>query len=154
MGRILMRPQHLATLYRCGNSSDATPPQAGQLCGKTYLFKRLQRILHVGHIPVVRAAQRGRDWQDVQTHLGDRSRRNRWKTSLKLSQHLAFWPLWRPVTKVGSSKTMSHPSPLWPRSQSNLCSQANTTEHGRLLHGSGRGTALALTPVACAKGGN
>ena len=149
MGRILMRPQHLATLYQPGNSSDATPPQAGQLGRKAYLFKPLHCTLNLDHIPVVRAAQRGRDWRDVQTHLGDRSRRNSWKNSSRLSQHSVFWPSWRPVTKVASLKITSRPSPLWPRSQSNPCSRANIINLG-----TGRGKSPALIPVAACAGVN
>lgn len=143
MGRILMQPQHLATLRRACNSIDATPPQAGQLGRKAYLFKRLPYTLNVDHTPVVRAAQRGRDWHHVQTHLGDRSRSNSWKRSSKLSQHSVFWPSWRPVTKAGSSRITWHPLPQCPRSQSNPCLRASI-----ISVGAGRGAIPALIPAS------
>ena len=143
MGRILMRPLHLANLYRPRNSIDATPPQGSQLGCKAYLFKPLPCILKVDHTPVVRAAQRGRDWRFVQTHLGDRSRSRQCRNSSKLSQHSVFWPSWQPVTKAGQSKITWHPSPLCPRSRLNPSLRANITDDG-----AGRGANPALAPVA------
>ena len=149
MGRILMQPQHLATGYHRRNSIDATSPQAGQLGRKSYLFKCLPCTLNVDHTPVVRAAQRGRDWRIVQTHLGDRSRSNSWKNSSKHSQHSVFWPSWRPATKVASSRIMWRLSPLCPRSQSNPCLRESITKVG-----AGRGQSLVLTTGTFARGFN
>lgn len=142
MGRILMQPQYLATPSRSKTGFDAAPPQASGSANKAYLFKPLSPILDAGHIPVTRAAQRGRDWRYVQTHLGIRSRSITWKNSSNQSQHSVFWPSWRPATKAVSFRTMRPPSPLWPRSPSNPCLRANITRHH-----AGRGPNPALTPV-------
>lgn len=149
-----MRPQHLATLDQAAGSSDAALTQASQTTHKAYLFKPLPYTLNLGHIPVVRAAQRGRDWSVGQTHPGDRSRSITWKNSLKLSQHSVFWPSWRPATKVGSSKITWPQSPLWPRSQLNPCLRASITKYGIAVHGTGRGSNPAPIPVARSKGLN
>ena len=154
MGRILMLPQYLATFDQTRGGNDATPPQADQLGCKSYHFKCLRCTLDAGHIPVVRAAQRGRDWQVVQTHPGARSRSSSWKKSSRQLAHSVFWPSWRPATKAGSLKIMSPPSPLRRQSRSNPCLRANIIDHGTTLIESGRGIPLALTAVAQIRGAN
>lgn len=149
MGRILMLPQHLANADQVQGGIDATPPQARQLDRKSYHFKCLRCTLHADHIPVVRAAQRGRDWQFVQTHPGARSRSSSWKKSSRQLAHSVFWPSWRPATKAGSSKNTWPPSPLFHPLRLNPCLRANTTNHG-----AGRGHPLALTAVAQNRGAN
>jgi hypothetical protein len=128
MGRILMQPQHLATRTSSKPGSDAASPQAGPSDSKAYLFKPLSPILHSGHIPVTRAAQRGRDWPKGQTHSGDRSRSITWKNLSKHSQHSVFWPSWRRVTKAAPLKNTWHPSPRWPRLLSNPSLRVNITD--------------------------
>lgn len=139
MGRFLMHPQYLGDCGSPAGSFDATRSQDLQSHCKSYLFKRLPCTLHLGHTPVAKASQGGRDWSSCQTSTGIRSRSITWKNSSNRSQHSAFWASWRPATKGAQSKN------TWPRSQSpryplNRCSAGNITDRRA---GQGRGLAPA-----------